>query len=59
MRAPDPGKLAERYVPSTRRAAEELGLRQEIDLQTSLQRTVDHYRLQESAEPLCHHGSVP
>lgn len=38
--SPTPGKPAERYVPSTRRASSELGLRQWIDLSEAIQRTV-------------------
>ena len=35
-----PGKPAERYVPSTRRAQSELGLKQRVDLGESIQRTI-------------------
>jgi nucleoside-diphosphate-sugar epimerase len=35
-----PGKIAERYVPSTQRAQSELGLGQTIELQESIKRTV-------------------
>jgi dTDP-glucose 4,6-dehydratase len=38
--SPTPGKPAERYVPSTRRAGNELGLRQCIDLPEAIRRTV-------------------
>jgi len=37
------GKLAERYVPSVRRAKEELGLEQEIDLDEAIERTKKWY----------------
>ncbi len=40
---PAPGKLAERYVPSVRRASVELALQPTIDLQKALGRTVDWY----------------
>ena len=36
---PVPGKLPDRYVPSTRRAFEELGLSCRIDLQEAIERT--------------------
>lgn len=36
---PDPSRLPDRYVPSTRRAAEDIGLREEISLETGLART--------------------
>ena len=38
--SPTPGKPAERYVPSTRRAVGELGLRQCIDLPEAIRRTI-------------------
>jgi dTDP-glucose 4,6-dehydratase len=34
-----PGQAPERYVPSTRRAREELGLREHVDLQEAIRRT--------------------
>lgn len=37
---PDPSKAIDRYVPSTRRAEEELGLTQKIALETALERTL-------------------
>ena len=37
------GKIAERYVPSTKRAESELGLGQTIDLQESIKCTADWY----------------
>jgi dTDP-glucose 4,6-dehydratase len=40
LQTPVPGRPAERYVPSTRRAQEELGLRQAIGLQQSIRRTI-------------------
>jgi dTDP-glucose 4,6-dehydratase len=39
-RAPEPGKPAERYVPATRRAQAELGLRETVPLAEALQRTI-------------------
>ncbi len=36
----DPNSSPERYVPSTRRAQENLGLKQHIDLQTAIERTL-------------------
>ncbi len=38
--APVPGRTAERYVPSTRLARTELGLKQGIDLEESVRRTI-------------------
>jgi nucleoside-diphosphate-sugar epimerase len=40
---PDPAKAPERYVPSTRRAREELGLAQTIDLRDAINRTIEWY----------------
>lgn len=40
---PDPAKAPERYVPSTRRALEELRLTQTIELADAVRRTVDWY----------------
>jgi dTDP-glucose 4,6-dehydratase len=39
-----PGKPAQRYVPSTARARNELGLRETIDWRTALRKTYDWYR---------------
>jgi len=41
---PTPGQLAERYVPSTRKAQLELGLQQWISLPEALQRTANWHR---------------
>ena len=38
---PTPGRLAERYVPSTKRAQEELGLRQTMSLPDAVALIVD------------------
>jgi len=38
---PNPSFLPSRYVPSTKRAREELGLKQHIDLKTSIKKTMD------------------
>jgi dTDP-glucose 4,6-dehydratase len=40
----DAAKLADRYVPSVSRVANELGLRQTIDMQTAIARTVAWHR---------------
>jgi dTDP-glucose 4,6-dehydratase len=42
--APPPGALPVRYVPSTRRAREELGLKEHIDLAEALRRTIAWHR---------------
>ena len=41
---PEPGKPAERYVPSTKRVQEELGLRQIIDLSDGIKRTISSHQ---------------
>lgn len=41
---PNPGKPAERYVPSVQRAGRELGLKQWIALETAIDRTVRWHR---------------
>ena len=41
---PVPGRLAERYVPSTARARDELQLREYIDLPEALRRTAAWHR---------------
>ena len=40
-KAPTPGRLAERYVPSTRRAREELGLAERFTLEESIRRMAE------------------
>lgn len=42
---PSPGCLPDRYVPATRKAQEELGLRQTIDLKTAIHKTAAFARL--------------
>lgn len=39
-----PGKLAEPYVPSTRRAQSELGLRENVSLRQGIERTIDYHQ---------------
>ena len=40
----DPNSRAERYVPATRRAADELGLKSAVPLEDGIRRTADWYR---------------
>jgi len=47
---PIPGRLAERYVPSTARARSELQLQQYIDLPEALRRTAAWHRLSHAAD---------
>ena len=44
LKAPAPGTPAQRYVPSTRRIGEELGLEKGFDLRAALERTVAYHR---------------
>jgi nucleoside-diphosphate-sugar epimerase len=37
----------DRYVPSTKRAQEKLDLKQEIDLQDAIKRTIKHIKFRE------------
>lgn len=47
--SPTPGKPAERYVPLTRRARDELGLRENIHLPEGIRRTIAFHRLHDKA----------
>ena len=47
-RSPAPGQPAEQYVPSSRRAADELNLRPTIGLQEAIRRTIDFHRSRSS-----------
>ncbi len=52
QKEPDPGQKVDRYIPSTRRAKEELGLLPLISLQNALIRTIQyHGGLSELAQP--------
>lgn len=44
-RTAEPGRLPERYVPSTRRAREELGLRETFELEEAIRLTARFHRL--------------
>jgi nucleoside-diphosphate-sugar epimerase len=44
-KSPDPNKPLERYVPSTRRAREECGVRQTIDLKKAIRMTIASIRV--------------
>lgn len=41
---PEPGKPAERYVPSTQRAYNELGCSETVGLPEAIRKTIDYYR---------------
>jgi nucleoside-diphosphate-sugar epimerase len=43
-KTPSPGAAAERYVPSTARARDELGLAVTVELEEGLSRTVEWHR---------------
>ena len=54
MREPVPGALAERYIPDTARAREELGLDEWIPLEESIRRTAAWYsRAEAKRSSLC------
>lgn len=42
-KSPKAGQIAERYIPSTQKAQNQLGLKQTIDLHTSIKKTLDFY----------------
>lgn len=44
LQPPKPGQLPSRYVPSVRRAENELGLRERVDLTTAIKKTADWLR---------------
>jgi dTDP-glucose 4,6-dehydratase len=46
-RKPDLMTNIDRYVPSTKRAQEKLDLKQEIDLQDAIKRTIKHIKFRE------------
>jgi dTDP-glucose 4,6-dehydratase len=50
-RQPRPGTPPPRYVPAVERAAQELGLRQTIDLRTAIERTVRWHQAGKHDEP--------
>lgn len=52
-RDPLPGRPPERYVPSTKRAQTELGLRQTVDLDDGIERTIRHAR---NSGAICQNG---
>ena len=44
-KSPDPNRLPDRYVPATKRAQTDLGLRQIVNLKEAIQRTIAyHYK---------------
>jgi nucleoside-diphosphate-sugar epimerase len=44
LQLPKPGQAPSRYVPSVQRAEEELGLRERVDLETAIKKTVNWLR---------------
>ncbi len=44
LKSPDPVRSADRYVPSTKRAQRELGVKQIVDIRSSIERTLAHIR---------------
>ena len=48
---PEPGKIPERYVPSTEKAKKELGLKETISLEEAIKRTFKFYQTFQGALP--------
>jgi len=48
---PDPKKVPERYVPSTKKAREELGLKETVSLEEAIEKTLKFYQTFQGAFP--------
>ena len=51
---PEPGKIPERYVPSTEKAKKELGLKETVSLEEAIKRTLKFYQTFQGAFPEDH-----
>ncbi len=51
---PEPGKIPERYVPSTEKAKKELGLKETVSLEEAIKRTLKFYHTFQGAFPEDH-----
>ncbi len=54
---PDPQKIPERYVPSTEKARKELGLKETVNLEEAIEKTLQFYHNFQGAFPVFHNSS--
>ncbi len=54
---PEPGKIPERYVPSTEKAKKELGLKETVSLEEAIRKTLQFYHTFQGAFPENHRES--